>query len=76
MNHKRDGLVPIAKTFSGLPTPEKALRNASPQSLQHFTRFDPVNRHLCLYALTGTNLRDPLGFYPDFTDGLEKSASS
>ena len=60
MNHKRDGLVPIAETFSGLPTPEKVLRNASPQSLQHVTRFDPVNRHLCLYALTGTNLRDPL----------------
>ena len=41
---KRDGLVPIGKTFGGRDGPVKALREALPQARHHFTRFDQVNQ--------------------------------
>ena len=44
MQRKRDGLVPIGEVFGGLPGPVKALRDAAPQALHHFTRFDQVNQ--------------------------------
>ena len=44
MARKRDGLVPIGEVFSGLGGPVKELRDASPQALHHFTRFDQVNQ--------------------------------
>ena len=57
MERKRDGLVPIGEAFSGLGGPVKAIREASPQALNHFTRFDQVNQ------LVGASEADPdLGF--------------
>ena len=44
MQRQRDGLVPIAEAFSDLSGPVAALRDASPQALHHFTRFDQVNQ--------------------------------
>ena len=44
MNRKRDGLVPIEEAISHLGGPVKALRDASPQAMHHFTRFDQVNQ--------------------------------
>ena len=44
MQRKRDGLVPIGEAISGLGGPVKAIREASPQALHHFTRFDQVNQ--------------------------------
>ena len=44
MARKRDGLVPIGEVFSGLGGPVKAIRDASPQALHHYTRFDQVNQ--------------------------------
>ena len=44
MQSKRDGLVPIGEAFGGLDDSVKALREASPQALHHFTRFDQVNQ--------------------------------
>ena len=41
---KRDGLVPIGETCGGLDGPVKAIREASPQALHHFTRFDQVDQ--------------------------------
>lgn len=44
MRRKRDGLVPIEEILGGLHGPVKAVREASPQALYHFTRFDQVNQ--------------------------------
>ena len=44
MVHKRNGLVPIASALADLPGPVKAIREASPQALHHFTRFDQVDQ--------------------------------
>ena len=57
MERKRDGLVPIGKVLSDLGGPVKAIREASPQALHHFTRFDQANQ------LVGASEADPdLGF--------------
>ena len=53
MEHKRDGLVPIGEVFGGLNGPVKAIREASPQALHHYTRFDQVNQ------LVGASEADP-----------------
>ena len=44
MQRKQDGLLPTREAFSGLDGPVTAIRNASPQALHHFTRFDQVNQ--------------------------------
>ena len=44
MVRKRDGLVPIGEAFSDLGGPVKEIRDASPQAVHHFTRFDQVNQ--------------------------------
>ena len=44
MQRQRGELVPIAEAFSDLSGPVAALRDASPQALHHFTRFDQVNQ--------------------------------
>ena len=57
MKRKRNGLVPIGEVCSGLGGPVKEIREASPQALHHFTRFDQVNQ------LVGASEADPdLGF--------------
>ena len=57
----KDGLKPIGEivkdALSGLPAPVKAIRDATPQSLHHFTLSDQVNQ------LVGASEADPdLGF--------------
>ena len=44
MQSKRDGLIPVAEVVSGLDGPVKKLRDATPQAVHHFTRFDQVNQ--------------------------------
>ena len=44
MQRKRDELVPIGEVVADLDGPVKAIREASPQALHHFTRFDQVNQ--------------------------------
>ena len=57
MQSKRDGLIPIGEALTDLPSPVKALRDASPQARHHFTLSDQVN------ALVGASEADPdLGF--------------
>ena len=57
MQRKRGELVPIGDALSGMGGPVKAIRDASPQALHHFTRFDQVNQ------LVGASEADPdLGF--------------
>ena len=57
VQRKRDRLVPIGQAFSDLGGPVKAIREASPQALHHFTRFDQVNQ------LVAASEADPdLGF--------------
>ena len=57
MARKRDGLVPIEEAISDLDGPVKKLRDASPQAMHHFTRFDQVNQ------LVSASEADPdLGF--------------
>ena len=41
---RKQGLVPIADAFGSLGGPVKAIREATPQALHHFTRFDQVNQ--------------------------------
>ena len=41
---RKQGLVPVAEALADLPGPVKAIREASPQELHHFTRFDQVNQ--------------------------------
>ena len=57
MARKRDGLVPIGEAISDLDGPVKEIRDASPQALHHYTRFDQVNQ------LVSASEADPdLGF--------------
>ena len=57
MQRQRGELVPLAEALSELPGPVQALREATPQSLHHFTRFDQVNQ------LVSASEADPdLGF--------------
>ena len=44
MQRKRGGLTSIGEVISGLEGPGRELREASPQALHHFTRFDQVNQ--------------------------------
>ena len=44
MQRQRGELIPIAEAFSDLGGPAQAIREASPQALHHFTRFDQVNQ--------------------------------
>ena len=53
MQRKRDGLVPIGEAFGDLGGPVKAIREASPQAIHHFTRLDQVNQ------LVGASEADP-----------------
>ena len=43
MQRKRGELVPIGDALSGMGAPVKAIREATPQSLHHFTQADQVN---------------------------------
>ena len=57
MQRQRGELVPIGEVVADLDGPVKAIRDASPQALHHFTRFDQVNQ------LVGASEADPdLGF--------------
>ena len=57
MQRQRGGLVPIGDALSGMGGPVKAIREATPQALHHFTRFDQVNQ------LVSASEADPdLGF--------------
>ena len=57
MQRKRGELVPIGEVIADLPGPVKAIREASPQALHHFTQADQVNQ------LVGASEADPdLGF--------------
>ena len=44
MQRQRNGLVPIGEVFSDLGGPIQAIREATPQALHHYTRFDQVNQ--------------------------------
>ena len=44
MERQRGELVPIGEVVADLPGPVKALREASPQALHHFTLSDQVNQ--------------------------------
>ena len=57
MQRQRGDLVPIGDALSGMGGPVKAIREASPQAVHHFTRFDQVNQ------LVSASEADPdLGF--------------
>ena len=43
MQRQRGELVPIGEVIGGLGGPVKAIREASPQAVHHYTRFDQVN---------------------------------
>ena len=53
MERQRGELVPIGDALADLGGPVKELREASPQALHHYTRFDQVN------ALVGASEADP-----------------
>ena len=53
MQRQRGGLVPIGDALADLSGPVKVIREASPQSRHHFTRFDQVNQ------LVGASEADP-----------------
>ena len=44
MQRQRGELIPVASILADLPGPVKAIREATPQSLHHYTRFDQVNQ--------------------------------
>ena len=57
MQRQRGELVPVAEVVSRLDGPVAAIREASPQALHHYTRFDQVNQ------LVSASEADPdLGF--------------
>ena len=43
MHRKRNGLVSISAVSAELRGPVNAIREATPQALHHFTRFDGAN---------------------------------
>ena len=57
MQRQHGSLVPVAEVVSGLNGPVKAIRDASPQALHHFTQADQVHQ------LVSASEADPdLGF--------------
>ena len=44
MQRQRNGLVPIGEVVADLGGPVKAIREATPQAIHHFTSFDQVNQ--------------------------------
>ena len=44
MQRQRGELVPVAEVIADLDGPVKAIREATPQAVHHFTRFDQVNQ--------------------------------
>ena len=42
MQRKRDGLIPIGETLSGLDGPVKAIYEASPQAVHHLVQVDQI----------------------------------
>ena len=57
MQHQRGELVPIGDALFGMGGPVKSIREATPQAVHHFTRFDQVNQ------LVSASEADPdLGF--------------
>ena len=57
MQRQRGELVPVGEVIADLDGPVKALREASPQALHHFTQADQVNQ------LVAASEADPdLGF--------------
>ena len=44
MQRQRGELVPVGEVIADLPGPVKAIREATPQSLHHFTQADQVNQ--------------------------------
>ena len=54
----KQGLLLGAEVLSGLDGPVKAIREATPQAVHHFTRFDQVNR------LVRASGRTPMGTNP------------
>ena len=44
MQRQRGELVPVAEVIADLGGPVKAIRDASPQALHHFTQADQVNQ--------------------------------
>ena len=57
MQRQRNGLVPVGEVIADLPGPVKAIRDASPQAVHHFTQADQVNQ------LVAASEADPdLGF--------------
>ena len=57
MQRQRGSLVPVAEVVSGLNGPVKAIRDASPQALHHFTQADQVNQ-----LVTASEADADLGF--------------
>ena len=53
MQRQRGELVPIGEVVADLDGPVKAIREASPQAVHHYTRFDQVN------ALVSASEADP-----------------
>ena len=57
MQRQRGQLVPVGEVIADLDGPVKAIRDASPQAVHHFSRFDQVNQ------LVSASEADPdLGF--------------
>ena len=57
MQRQRGELVPIGEVIADLPGPVKAIRDASPQALHHFTQADQVNQ-----LVTASETTPDLGF--------------
>ena len=57
MQRQRDGLVPVGEVIADLPGPVKAIREASPQALHHFTQADQVSQ-----LVTASEADADLGF--------------
>ena len=57
MQRQRGELVPIGEAFGDLGGPVKAIRDASPQALHHFTQADQVNQ-----LVTASEADPDLGF--------------
>ena len=57
MQRQRDGLVPIGDALSSMGGPVKAIREATPQAVHHFTQADQVNQ-----LVSASELDPDLGF--------------
>ena len=71
MERQRSELVPIGDALADLGGPVQAIREATPQALHHYTRFDQVNQ-----LVSASETTPDLGFMARTGSGADSQRGS